>query len=114
MPVHRPVRMATASVLVFMGLCASPRVAMAQAAVGAGPLTGSLTDTEPTSGVISLGRIKVAPGLTVPELGWDDNVFQENASETPDEDYVAAFGPDVSLCIRACVSSACRPMAAAR
>ncbi|HWI19294.1 MAG TPA: outer membrane beta-barrel protein [Vicinamibacterales bacterium] len=97
MRVHIPVRLATASVLLVMGLCAWPRQAAAQSSVGSGPLTGTLGDTEPTTGVISLGRLKLAPGLTISELGWDDNVFDESAEEVPDEDYVASFTPDLSL-----------------
>lgn len=90
------VRLTAVSVLLFMGVCALPAIAGAQSSVGAGPLTGTLTDTEPTSGVISLGRLKVAPGLTVSEIGWDDNVFDESEEEVPEEDYVAALTPDLS------------------
>jgi hypothetical protein len=97
MRVHITVRLTVASVLVIMGLCGLPHLAAAQAAVGSGPLTGALTDTEPVSGVISLGRLKVAPGVTVSELGWDDNVFDESGDEVPDEDYVASFTPDMSV-----------------
>lgn len=100
MRLHTTVRLTLASVLVVMGLCGSPRAAAAQSAVGGGALTGSLGDTEPTAGVISLGRVKLAPGLTVSELGWDDNVFDEPASKDPDEDYVAQFTPDASLYTR--------------
>jgi Putative beta-barrel porin 2 len=97
MPVHMSVRLVTISVLLIMGLTVSPRAAAAQSSVGAGPLTGTLTDTEPTTGVINLGRVKLAPGLTISEIGWDDNVFDESAEETPDEDYVASLTPDASI-----------------
>ena len=100
MPVHSTVQLVTTGVLLLMGLSVAPRVAAAQSSVGAGPLTGTLTDTEPTSGVISLGRVKLAPGLTVSEIGWDDNVFDEPETETPDQDYVASLTPDASLFTR--------------
>lgn len=74
-----------------------PRGAAAQSAVGQGPQTTSLADTEPTTGVISLGRVKLAPGLTIRELGWDSNVFDESPEESPKEDWVAAVQPDVSV-----------------
>ncbi len=89
-----PIGRAVVTVLFVVGACAG---ASAQSAVGTGPLTGSLTDTEPTVGVLSLGPVKVAPGLTVREIGWDDNVFDETESESPKEDYVAAVQPDISL-----------------
>lgn len=98
MRVHITVRLAAASVFLIMGLW--PHAAAAQAAVGSGPMTGTLADTEPTTGVISLGRLKVAPGITVSELGWDDNVFDEAEAEGPDEDYVAAFTPDIAAYTR--------------
>lgn len=74
--------------------------AHAQSAVGGGPLTSSLADVEPTVGVMTLGPIKFAPGLTVRELGWDSNVFDEPPEEGPKEDYVAAAQPDVSAFTR--------------
>lgn len=93
-PVHRGV----CGVLLIMALYAAP--ARAQSSVGAGPLTTTLTDTEPTTGVLSLGPMKVAPGLTVRELGWDDNVFDEAESEGPKEDWVVAAQPDLSIFTR--------------
>jgi hypothetical protein len=91
----KAVRLGVCSVLVIMG--ALTATAHAQSSVGTGPLTGTLTDMEPTSGVLSLGRVKAAPGITVRELGWDDNVFDEAASESPKEDYVVSAQPDLSL-----------------
>ena len=95
----RPVRMAAAVVLMMV----SPFVAAdsrAQSSVGAGPLTGALTDSEPQSGVLTLGPLRVAPGLTVREIGWDSNVFLEPPEESPDEDFVAAGTPDISAYAR--------------
>ena len=86
--------LAVCSLLVMLGLCSS---ADAQSAVGAGPLTGTLADTEPTAGVLSIGPVKVAPGVTVREIGYDDNVFDEAEIESPKSDFVAAAIPDVSL-----------------
>ena len=62
--------------------------------VGAGPLTASLPDTEPTVGVLTLGRVRLAPGLVVRQIGWDDNIFDE--SQNPKEDFVASVTPDVA------------------
>lgn len=75
----------------------APAVAAAQSAVGQGPLTTTLADVEPTTGVLSLGRVKLAPGLVVREIGWDSNVFDEPDEQGPKEDSVAAVQPDVSV-----------------
>jgi hypothetical protein len=72
----------------------------AQSAVGAGPLTGMLPDTEPTSGVLRAGPIVFAPGVTVREVGWDSNVFDEPPAKSPKEDWVAAATPDISAYAR--------------
>jgi hypothetical protein len=70
-----------------------PRPAAAQA-IGSGPLTGTLTETEPTSGIFDLGRVKLAPGMTIDELGWDSNVFQE--ATDPKDDWVFRGKPDIA------------------
>lgn len=91
---------------VFSGVCVVLMImggvagASAQPSVGAGPLTSTLTDTEPVTGVLSLGRVKVAPGLTVQQLGWDDNVFDEPATASPKSDYFAELQPDLSMFTR--------------
>lgn len=90
----KPVRLGVCSVLMIMGTWS---LASAQSSVGSGPLTGTLTDTEPAAGVLSIGRLKVAPGITVRELGFDDNVFDEPESESPKEDYMVSATPDVSM-----------------
>jgi hypothetical protein len=90
----KPVGLGVCSVLLIMGLCPS---ANAQSAVGSGPLTGTLADTEPLTGVLAIGPVKVAPGLTVREIGYDDNVFDEAEFESPKDDFVAAVTPDVSF-----------------
>jgi len=94
-----PVRVAALVVLIIvspMGLARSH----AQTAVGAGPLTGVLSDTEPVTGVLRAGPILLAPGVTVREVGWDSNVFDEPPEESPKEDWVAAATPDVSVYAR--------------
>ena len=86
------------SVMAIVLWSASARGAAAQANVGAGPLTVALPESEPTAGTISLGPIRLAPGLTIREIGWDSNVFDEPAN--PKEDYVASFVPDTSAFAR--------------
>ena len=86
--VRNPVRRAAAVVLIIMGVLWVGVDARAQSAVGAGPLTASLPDTEPTTGVLMVGPIRFAPGLTVREIGYDSNVFDEPPERSPKEDYV--------------------------
>ena len=93
---RKPVRMATAVVLMIMALLSVAREAAAQSAVGGGPLTSALPETEPATGVLGGGPIRFAPGLTVREIGYDSNVFDESAEEGPKEDWVLAVSPDVS------------------
>lgn len=78
-------------------ICLAAGNAAAQA-VGAGPLTTALANTEPLTGVIRLGSLRLAPGLTIKELGTDDNVFDEALD--PKRDRVIAGTPDVSLFTR--------------
>jgi hypothetical protein len=77
-----------------------PESAPAQSAVGGGPLTGSLPDAEPTIGVLTIGRVRFAPGMTVREIGWDSNVFDEPETQGPKSDWVASVQPDVSAFTR--------------
>jgi hypothetical protein len=63
--------------------------------VGSGPLTETLIDTDPTTGFFAMGRIKFAPGLTIDELGYDSNVFDEH--DEPNGDYVMRTRPDLSV-----------------
>jgi len=67
---------------------------LAQRSIGTGPLTGGLADTEPQTGALRLGRVRIAPGVVIREMGWDSNVFDEAVD--PKEDYIAAIAPDVS------------------
>jgi hypothetical protein len=78
--------------MAFVGTAAP---AAAQSAVGTGPLTTTLTDTEPTSGVLSWGPIKAAPGIVVPAAGYDSNVFDEAVD--PKHDYAIVVAPDISV-----------------
>lgn len=94
--VIRSVRFCVWVVSIYMAFVA-PDSALAQSAVGQGPLTATLPDVEPTAGVLSLGPVKLAPGLVVREIGWDSNVFDEPPGEQPKEDWVAAVQPDVSI-----------------
>ena len=96
---RKPVRMATAVVLMIMGLLCA-RDAGAQSAVGGGPLTSALPDVEPTVGVFSGGPVRFAPGITIREIGYDSNVFDESAEEGPKEDWVLAASPDISAFTR--------------
>lgn len=95
-----PVRITVLIVSLIMGLAGVAVDAGAQINVGSGPLTGTLAETEPTSGVLTFGPLKVAPGLIIREVGWDSNVFDEPESESPKEDYLAALQPDASMFAR--------------
>ena len=83
--------------LAVMSLLAFAHAAAAQSAVGTGPLTATLADAEPVAGVLSIGPVRLAPGIVVREIGWDSNVFDETKAEVPKEDFVAAFTPDVAM-----------------
>lgn len=98
MKLSAQIRRRLLSVIIVVALLASPALAAAQGSVGSGPLTSSLTDTEPTVGVFSFGFLKVAPGLTVREIGVDDNVFDEAVN--PTRDWVVAGTPDVAAFMR--------------
>ena len=94
-----PASLALAAAFTMATLC-WPADARAQSSVGAGPLTGTLPDTEPVTGVLRLGPIRFAPGITVPQIGWDSNVFQQPPEEGPVDDYVVSIVPDVSAYTR--------------
>lgn len=98
--VRNPVRTAATVVLMMMSLVSAAREARAQSAVGSGPLTGALADTEPQTGVLRIGPIRFAPGVTVKQIGWDSNVFDETPAESPKEDLVAEVAPDISAFAR--------------
>ena len=83
-----------------MGSLWSSADARAQSAVGSGPLTSPLADTEPTVGVLSVGPVKLAPGMTIREIGWDDNVFQEPTNQGPKSDWAVSVQPDISAFAR--------------
>ena len=83
--------------LMLVGFLAAATSAAAQAAVGAGPLTTTLADAEPTTGVFSVGAVKLAPGIVIREIGWDSNVFDETETEGPKDDFVLAAMPDVAM-----------------
>lgn len=80
---------------VLMVACLVLPSAAAAQAIGSGPLTGTLVDTEPTSGIFDLGLVTLAPGLTINELGYDSNVFDESVN--PKEDWVFRGRPDIAV-----------------
>jgi len=81
-----------------MGLLGLPAESRSQGAVGAGPLTATLTETEPTTGILSMGPVKLAPGITVSQIGLDSNVFHE--AENPKEDFIMSAKPDIAIFTR--------------
>lgn len=81
-----------------MMVAAGAAPAAAQTNVGSGPMTRALADTEPTTGVLTIGRVKLAPGLVLREVGWDSNVFDE--PEDPKSDFIIAAAPDVAAFTR--------------
>ena len=89
------VRRTGSRVLIGMAFVAAAQTAAAQSAVGTGPLTTTLTDAEPTSGVLTWGIFKVAPGLVVPAAGYDSNVFDEAVN--PKHDYAIVVAPDLAV-----------------
>jgi len=97
---RNPVRTAATVILMLMSLMCAPSEARAQSAVGGGPLTAALSDTEPQTGVLRIGPVRLAPGVTIREIGYDTNVFDETADEGPKEDWVAAATPDVAVFTR--------------
>lgn len=94
---RNPVRTAATVVLTIVSLLCAFGEARAQSAVGGGPLTTALSDTEPQTGVLRIGPVRLAPGVTIKEIGYDTNVFDETAEEGPKEDWVAAATPDVAV-----------------
>src|SRR5688500_10943951 len=99
MTLMRSVRPAPWGILLLMAPL-WPAAARAQASVGSGPLTTTLTDTEPTIGILTIGNVRFAPGMTVREIGWDSNVFDEPPEVGPKDDFVVAVQPDVSAFTR--------------
>lgn len=97
MTVRQTSRWGRRRALILLGILASASDVRAQSSVGSGPLTSTLADTEPTAGVLSVGPVKVAPGIVVREIGWDSNVFDEPKDENPKEDYVASAMPDIAM-----------------
>ena len=43
------------------------------------------------------GPDEMAPGITIREIGWDFNVFNEPEAEGPKDDFVLAATPDVAM-----------------
>lgn len=93
------VRLVVWVVLICMG-AVWPDPALGQSSVGSGPLTTTLADTEPTVGIFTFGNVRFAPGMTIREIGWDSNVFDEPDQDGPKSDFVVAVQPDVSAFTR--------------
>jgi hypothetical protein len=87
-------RWVTMRIVLAGAIAAAPATAWAQA-VGIGPLTRTLTATEPTTGVLDWGRVKLAPGFVIDELGYDPNVFDENID--PKSDWVFRGTADLAV-----------------
>ena len=85
-------------VAILVTFLSAPTLVVAQGAVGSGPLTSRLPETEPQVGVLSIGFLKLVPGLTVREIGVDDNVFDEALN--PKRDWVVAGTPDMAAFMR--------------
>lgn len=100
MSIYPSVRNGVVVAGLIVALAGAAADAGAQTSVGSGPLTSTLAETEPTAGVLSLGPLKVAPGLVVREIGWDSNVFDEADSESPKEDYLISAQPDAAIFTR--------------
>ena len=95
MTVGVPGFLAAARVFMIMVFVQASAVTAAAQAVGAGPLTETLTDAEPTGAVFNWGLVKFAPGLEITELGHDSNVFDEHVD--PKDDWVFRATPDVTV-----------------
>lgn len=93
----RMIEQARRCALILLFSVAVAHEARAQANVGMGPLTATLAETEPTTGVLSAGPVKMAPGIVIREIGWDSNVFDETEAEGPKSDFVLAATPDVAM-----------------
>lgn len=59
---------------------------------------GPPPDIDPTTFAFRAGPVLFTPGLRIPELGVDDNVFQDAAN--PKRDYVVALSPDINVFTR--------------
>lgn len=93
---RRTRRLVLAGVLSMLLFAA--RTAAGQGGLGSGPLTSTLPVREPEMNVINLGTVRLAPGLTIREMGHDDNVFNESVN--PKEDWVIAGTPDITAFTR--------------
>jgi hypothetical protein len=75
------------------GLVMGASLLFASAAHAQGTLTGALPDAIPTDVAVRLGSFSLTPILTVQQLGYDNNVFDE--PNNPKKDFVAALTPTV-------------------
>jgi hypothetical protein len=70
-------------------MVAAPAAARAQS----GPFTASLGTREPGNVAFRIGPVLISPTLTLPEVGYDSNVFDEDVN--PKSDWTVRFTPDL-------------------
>ena len=63
-----------------------------------GPLTATLRLGEPKDFAFRIGPFLVSPNLQLPEIGYDSNVFDEDAD--PKHDWTITLKPDINLFAR--------------
>jgi hypothetical protein len=74
---------------------ASAAPALAQS----GPFTGTLRLEEPRAVALRFGPLIIAPSLSLPAIGYDGNVFDDDVD--PKSDWTASIRPDLQLFARA-------------
>jgi hypothetical protein len=70
----------------------------APAAAQSGPVTASLTLGEPRAVAVRLGPLMISPSLTLPEVGYDSNVFDEDID--PKGDWTIRMTPALNVYAR--------------
>lgn len=75
-------------------LVAVPAAARAQT----GPVTAGLNTREPRNIAFRMGPVLIAPNVSIPELGYDSNVFDEDVN--PKSDWTVRFTPDLTAYAR--------------
>jgi hypothetical protein len=76
-------------------MCVSVALGSAPAWAQGGPLTESLPETEPRNYAFRIGSFVFSPVITLNELGYDTNVFDE--AENPKRDFVIGMRPDLNV-----------------
>ena len=70
----------------------------APAAAQSGPVTASLTLGEPRAVAVRFGPLMISPSLTLPEVGYDSNVFDEDVD--PKGDWTIRMTPALNVYAR--------------